>query len=73
MPGCVEWFDIDYPDVIELRRQVFPIRDNYQMIGAPLDDLRWLDEVPRVRPGMVRLMEKNTTLRRNGRIVVYRY
>jgi O-methyltransferase involved in polyketide biosynthesis len=49
----VEWFDVDYPDVMDLRRQLFPGRDHYHMIGAPLDDLRWLDEVPRERPGLM--------------------
>jgi methyltransferase (TIGR00027 family) len=52
-PAGVEWFDVDYPDVIDLRRQLFPTRDHYHMIGAPLDDLRWLDEVPRERPGLM--------------------
>jgi O-methyltransferase involved in polyketide biosynthesis len=52
-PAGVQWFDVDYPDVIDLRRQLFPERDAaYHMIGAPLDDLRWLDEVPRDRPGL---------------------
>jgi len=48
--ALVQWFDVDYPDVIDLRRQLFPERDSYHLIGAPLDDLRWLDEVPRDRP-----------------------
>jgi len=52
-PAGVEWFDVDYPDVIDLRRQLFPVQDNYHMIGAPLDDLRWLGEVPRERPGLM--------------------
>src|SRR5512144_3251529 len=52
-PAGVEWFDVDYPDVIDLRRQLFPTQDHYHMIGAPLDDLRWLDEVPRERPGLM--------------------
>jgi methyltransferase (TIGR00027 family) len=51
-PACVQWFDVDYPDVIDLRRQLFPERAAYHLIGAPLDDLRWLDEVPRGRPGL---------------------
>jgi len=52
-PASVQWFDVDYPDVIDLRRQLFPERGaSYHMIGAPLDDLRWLDEVPRDRPGL---------------------
>jgi O-methyltransferase involved in polyketide biosynthesis len=52
-PASVQWFDVDYPDVIELRRQLFPERAAYHLIGAGLDDLRWLDEVPRDRPGLL--------------------
>jgi O-methyltransferase involved in polyketide biosynthesis len=52
-PASVQWFDVDYPDVIDLRRQLFPTRDSYHLIGAPLDDLRWLDGVPRGRPGLL--------------------
>jgi O-methyltransferase involved in polyketide biosynthesis len=51
-PASVQWFDVDYPDVIDLRRQLFPERGAYHLIGAPLEDLRWLDEVPRDRPGL---------------------
>ena len=52
-PASVQWFDVDYPDVIDLRRQLFPERGAYHLIGASLDDLRWLDEVPRDRPGLL--------------------
>ena len=52
-PASVEWYDVDYPDVIELRRQLFPERDAYHLIGAALDDLRWMDELPRDRPGLL--------------------
>jgi methyltransferase (TIGR00027 family) len=57
-PASVQWFDVDYPDVIDLRRQLLPERDaaatgQYHLVGAPLDDLRWLDEVPRDRPGLL--------------------
>ncbi|MGA7913512.1 MAG: class I SAM-dependent methyltransferase [Candidatus Dormiibacterota bacterium] len=53
-PASVQWFDVDYPDVIALRRQLFPERDGaYHLLGAPLSDLRWLEEVPRDRPGLI--------------------
>ena len=52
-PASVEWFDVDYPDVIDLRRKLFPERNAYHLIGAPLDDLRWLDAVPQNRPGLL--------------------
>ena len=57
-PASVQWFDVDYPDVIELRRRLLPEREaasagQYHLIGAPLNDLRWLDEVPRDRPALL--------------------
>ncbi|HUH98790.1 MAG TPA: class I SAM-dependent methyltransferase, partial [Anaerolineales bacterium] len=52
-PSSVQWFDVDYPDVIELRGRLFPARGAYHMIGAPLADLHWLDGVPRDRPGLL--------------------
>jgi len=52
-PASVQWYDVDYPDVIDLRRQLFPERAAYHLIGAPLDDLRWLEDVPRDRPGLL--------------------
>jgi O-methyltransferase involved in polyketide biosynthesis len=52
-PASVQWYDVDYPDVIDLRRQLFPERNDYHLIGAPLDDLRWLDSVPRDRSGLL--------------------
>lgn len=52
-PAGVEWFDIDYPDVIDLRRRLFPERAAYHLIGAPLDNLSWLDGIPQGRPGLL--------------------
>jgi methyltransferase (TIGR00027 family) len=52
-PASVQWFDVDYPDVIDVRRRLFPQRAAYHLIGAPLDDLRWLNDVPRDRPGLL--------------------
>ncbi|HTX78514.1 MAG TPA: class I SAM-dependent methyltransferase, partial [Longilinea sp.] len=52
-PAGVEWYDVDYPDVIDLRRQLFPERSAYHQVGTSLGDLHWLDEVPRDRPGLL--------------------
>lgn len=52
-PPTVRWFDIDYPEVVELRRRVYPERDGYRMIGSSVTDLDWLDEVPADRPTLV--------------------
>ncbi len=51
-PASVRWFDVDYPDVIDLRRQLFPERAACRLVGTRLEDLSWFDEVPRDRPGL---------------------
>ncbi|MQA87081.1 MAG: class I SAM-dependent methyltransferase [Streptosporangiales bacterium] len=52
-PAGVDWFDLDLPGVIELRRQLYPERDHYRMIGASVTDADWLDELPADRPALV--------------------
>lgn len=51
-PG-VRWFDVDHPEVIELRRQLYPSRDGYEMIGSSVTDPAWLAPVPGDRPVLV--------------------
>lgn len=53
LPEGVRWFDVDYPDVIGIRRQLYPERDNYRMLAASLTESAWLDEVPADRPTLV--------------------
>jgi methyltransferase (TIGR00027 family) len=45
----VQWFDIDQPDVIALRRKLYDDRDGYRMIGSSVTD-EWLDQIPADRP-----------------------
>lgn len=52
-PPGVAWSDLDYPDVIELRRNFYGDAENYTMLGYSLTDPRWLGWVPRDRPAMV--------------------
>ncbi|MBQ8554723.1 MAG: class I SAM-dependent methyltransferase [Clostridia bacterium] len=40
------WYDLDFPDVIELRRTYFAESDHYHLIGAPALPADWLAEVP---------------------------
>jgi O-methyltransferase involved in polyketide biosynthesis len=48
LPGVL-WFDVDYPDVISLRQELYPARAGYHMIGSSVTDPGLLDEVPRDR------------------------
>jgi O-methyltransferase involved in polyketide biosynthesis len=51
-PG-VEWYDVDYPDVADLRRQLFGSRDRYHVISASVTDSAWLSEVRSDRPTLM--------------------
>ncbi len=48
-PG-VEWYDVDYPDVIALRERLYPTREHYHLVSASATDPSWLDAIPADRP-----------------------
>jgi O-methyltransferase involved in polyketide biosynthesis len=49
-PGTgVQWYDLDYPEVIALRQKVFPSRPRYHLIATSATD-QWLDQIPADRP-----------------------
>jgi O-methyltransferase involved in polyketide biosynthesis len=52
LPG-VDWFDVDYSEVIELRRSLYPPRDCYHLVASSVIEPDWLAVVPRNRPAMV--------------------
>jgi O-methyltransferase involved in polyketide biosynthesis len=49
-PATVDWYDVDLPDVIALRRRLIPELDRSHLVAASLTDPRWLDDIPRDRP-----------------------
>jgi O-methyltransferase involved in polyketide biosynthesis len=51
-PG-VEWYDVDYPDVIVLREQLFPPREHCHVVAASVTDPAWLSAVPADRPTLM--------------------
>ena len=52
-PPSVRWYDLDFPDVIELRRRLYPPRDGYCLIGADVADKSFLDQVRASGPVMI--------------------
>ena len=52
-PSEVIWFDVDYPDVIELRKLFFSSRAGYHMLSSDVKDLRWLECIPSDQPVMI--------------------
>jgi O-methyltransferase involved in polyketide biosynthesis len=51
-PG-VEWYDVDYPDVAALRRQLFPAREHCHIVAASVTNPGWLADVPADRPTLM--------------------
>ncbi len=52
-PDTVDWYDLDYPGVIELRQQLLPERKHCTLIGSDVTDPAWLQRVRRDLPVLV--------------------
>lgn len=52
-PAAVRWYDVDLPDVIELRRRLYPERAGIRMLARSATDPRLLDDVPGDMPVLV--------------------
>ncbi len=50
-PADVDWYDIDYPEVIELRRQLLP--HSSHLLGVDLTQPGWTQQLPADRPAMI--------------------
>jgi O-methyltransferase involved in polyketide biosynthesis len=44
-PAKGEWFDLDYPDVIELRKKFYAGTGHYHMIPSSVTNRSWIDQV----------------------------
>jgi O-methyltransferase len=52
-PATVDWYDLDFTSIVEVRQQVLPTREHYTLIGSDVTDLAWLDRVLRGRPTLM--------------------
>jgi len=52
-PDSFIWFDIDYPDVIELRKNLLPSKPSYHMIASSIMEKEWLEQIPNGQPTLI--------------------
>ncbi|MFD4841333.1 class I SAM-dependent methyltransferase [Achromobacter sp. NPDC058515] len=52
-PAAVNWYEVDYPEVIALRRRLYPARPGCSLVGSPVTDLAWLAGIPADKPTLV--------------------
>ncbi|NLM18297.1 MAG: class I SAM-dependent methyltransferase [Candidatus Riflebacteria bacterium] len=48
--GLVRWFELDLPEVIEIRRRFFKETERYKFIEKSAFDFTWLDDIPKDQP-----------------------
>lgn len=53
LPAGVDWYDLDVPQVIELRRRLYAETDRYRMIGSSVTEADWLERIPPDRPALI--------------------
>ena len=51
-PGVL-WYDIDYPEVAQLRERLYPSAERYQVLAASVTDPDWLHDIPAERPTLM--------------------
>jgi len=49
----IDWYDIDYPEVISLRQRLYPPRAGCHLIGSSVTESDWLAALPQDRPAMI--------------------
>ncbi|WNV88731.1 class I SAM-dependent methyltransferase [Umezawaea sp. Da 62-37] len=52
-PSTVDWYDVDFPDVVELRAGLFPADPRAHVVGADIREPGWLTGIPADRPTIV--------------------
>lgn len=51
--ATVRWFDVDYPDVIVLRRRLYPAQPADTMIASSVTDPAWPEQLPSAGPTLI--------------------
>ncbi|MGC9364747.1 MAG: class I SAM-dependent methyltransferase [Fidelibacterota bacterium] len=54
---AVEWYDLDYPEVIDIRRQFFPESEYYHLVASSVTEYGWIDAIPIGKPACLVIAE----------------
>lgn len=42
----VDWYDLDFEEVIAIREKFYPEKDNYHLIASSVTNWKWIEEIP---------------------------
>lgn len=48
--GTVHWYDLDFPEVIAIRKQIFTENSRFHFVEKSVLDFSWMDEIPKEKP-----------------------
>lgn len=54
---AVDWYDLDFPEVIEIRKRFFPESGHYHLIPSSVTDSAWIDLIPAGKPACLVIAE----------------
>lgn len=52
-PASVDWYDVDYPEVMEVRKNFYADSAHYKMLAFSITDAAWLAQTPNDRPTLI--------------------
>lgn len=52
-PEAFQWYDVDFPEVIELREKLLPIQRGYHMLKASITEDNWFKQIPKDLPVLI--------------------
>lgn len=52
-PPQINWYEVDFPEVIALRHKLYAPRPGCTLVGTPVTDLDWLARIPADKPTLV--------------------
>ena len=52
-PSSITWFDVDYPEVISLRKRFYSETNEYKMIASSITAQNWLETIPNDRSALI--------------------
>lgn len=55
--GFVQWYDLDYPEVIELKKNFFQESDRYHLISSSVTDFEWINKISKKKESYLFLAE----------------
>jgi len=52
-PATIDWYDVDFPDVIAVKKNFYSDNAHYKMIASSITDEAWLTQIPDNRPALI--------------------